>query len=106
MDCEDGFFNRVLRHARKGPQPEGVVVCLSAFRHRQSTGLLLCSDEAVYEDCSFASQQEMPAPAQAAPIKEPGLWLPALIAFLSCGSIIGIYWALLAMIKTVVPFPG
>ncbi|MBP2551574.1 hypothetical protein J2858_004516 [Neorhizobium galegae] len=106
MDCEDGFSTKILRHAHKKPQPEGVVVCLSAFRLRQSTGLPLCSDDAVYEDGSFVSGQEMPAPARAAPIKEPGLWLPALIAFLSCGSIIGIYWALLAMIKTVVLFPG
>ena len=106
MDCKGEVSTNVLPHAGEGPRPEGVVVPLYAHRLWRSAHHPLCDDDAAYEYAPVADEGEMPAPHQPAPLKEPGFWLPALIALISCASIICIYWGLLAMIKAVVRFPA
>lgn len=106
MDCKGEVSANVLSHADDGPQPEGVVVSLYAHRLWRSAHHPLCDDDAVYEYAPVVDEGEVPAPSQPAPLKEPGFWLPALISLISCASIIGIYWGLLAMLKAVVRFPA
>jgi hypothetical protein len=106
MDCEDEVSMKGLWRAGERLSPEGVVVPLYAHRLWRSAHHPLCDYAAAYEYAPVAGEGEMPAAAQPAPIKEPGFWLPALIALISCASIIGIYWGLLAMIKAVVRFPA
>jgi hypothetical protein len=105
MDCEGEVSTNVVQRSVERPQPEGVVVSLYAHRLWRSANHPICGDDAINDDDLVLDDEDVPAPVQPAQIKDPGFWLPALIALMSCGSIIGIYWGLLVMIRAVIRFP-